>query len=294
MAELSELVGQVKAWQRMSSGHKQAWYAFCRKAGSQGYDPAHLDALTLQDFLSKAASGEIQPKGGMDSFSRSGGGESWGSGGISPWDAMAMMNMMFAKGVGKGKGNVAEYSDPAMAMMNMMLAKGGGKGKGKDVEFSDPKAELVSKVKDWQRLSVAHKQAWHSFCTQNGSADFDPARHDEFTLTTFLSKTMSGEIVVVPEAMGTSSFDGGANKAALVARVKAWQRMSFGHKTSWHTFCTQSGNKNFDPAHHEEYMLESFLSKTLSGEIQPEAGKGGGSLGFDSWGGLGSARVSPY
>mmetsp|Transcript_63919 Transcript_63919/g.140759 ORF Transcript_63919/g.140759 Transcript_63919/m.140759 type:complete len:88 (+) Transcript_63919:96-359(+) len=86
-----------------------------------------------------------------------------------------------------------------------------------------------------------------------------------------------------------------AELSELVGQVKAWQRMSFGHKSAWHTFCAQRGNTNFDPAHHEESMLEMFLSKTDSGEIQPEAGKGGkGSWGFDSWGGGGWARASPY
>jgi len=276
-------VGRVKSWQRMSDAHQNAWYIFCRKMGSEGYDPSRHDAMVLQTFLSKTESGEIQPvEPEAPLRRRAGGNPPAGSGGLM--QSIQPIQMFQPEG-GWGSGRWSPWTEQVMMeMINMWMGKGGGKGKGKGkaaVDPNDPMAQKVAQVKEWQRLSAAHKGLWHDFCIQNGSTDFDPARHDESTLQTFLNKTASGEIVVLPEAMGTTG-DGGTNKAALVARVKAWQRMSFGHKTAWHSFCTQNGSKNFDPAHYEEYVLESFLSKTASGEIQAEAGA------------CGSARVFPY
>lgn len=135
--EKEALVAQVKAYQRQSEGHKQAWYSFCGTQGTTNYDPNRHDEETLRLFITSTETGAITPDpnavatpswtpswtgGGADSwgcgkgcggdwFGGGGKGDGWGGkgckgtkgGGCDPWGMMAMQQAMMAQWMG-GKG----------------------------------------------------------------------------------------------------------------------------------------------------------------------------------------------
>merc|ERR1712146_791418 len=83
---MGALVERVKAWQRMSTSHKEAWYRFVQENSWEGnFDPNRHDEAVLQGFLSKADAGLIQltEPTGLGSTGRlpGKGGGGWGGGG---------------------------------------------------------------------------------------------------------------------------------------------------------------------------------------------------------------------
>merc|ERR1719240_343822 len=57
------LVSQVKAWQKMSQSHKEAWYRFVQeKTGETNFDPNRHDEVTLMEFVQMAEAGQIELK----------------------------------------------------------------------------------------------------------------------------------------------------------------------------------------------------------------------------------------
>jgi len=162
-----ELVNQVKAWQKMSESHKEAWYRFVQETtGEAKYDPNRHDEATLITFIQSADKGEIElrdPTGFGSSGRKKGkGGGSWG-------------------------------------------------GSGEDLSTAG-KEKLVNLVKGWQRTSSSHKEAWDNYVqTHTGQSNFDPNRHDEATLVTFLQMADSGQIAV-SDAKGKNGKGGGSGK----------------------------------------------------------------------------------
>ncbi|CAK0909737.1 unnamed protein product [Prorocentrum cordatum] len=47
---------------------------------------------------------------------------------------------------------------------------------------------LVQKIKAYQRMGQAQKEAWHTYCDMNLGGSRDPSRHDEATLQAFISQ----------------------------------------------------------------------------------------------------------
>jgi len=75
----ASLVERVKAWQRQSASHKEAWYRFVKQGGSDSYDPNRHDESVLLEFVQSAEAGQIElkePKGDSK-----GGGKGGGKGG---------------------------------------------------------------------------------------------------------------------------------------------------------------------------------------------------------------------
>merc|ERR1712129_244832 len=104
----TSLVNQVKAWQRMGTGHKEAWHAFVYERSSTNYDPSRHEDHVLQEFLDLANSGQLDTSGKSSAGSwgsSSGGWDNWGWGG---------------KG-GQGKASVSDA-------WSWMWKGGGGKG----------------------------------------------------------------------------------------------------------------------------------------------------------------------
>ncbi len=60
---------------------------------------------------------------------------------------------------------------------------------------------MVEQVKAWQRMGDGHRAGWYNFVLERGGTrDFDPKRHDESTLSEFLSLANSGQIDLTREA----------------------------------------------------------------------------------------------
>lgn len=137
-----DLVQKVKDWQRKGKGHKEAWYSFCRRNGSDKYDPSRHDAETLRDFIRGIESGDIQPKDDDGYGGSSGGGGSWGGGGAGGWGGYGGWGMPWMapmKGGGKGEWDM---------MMNMMYGGGAGYGGAGGSSGSDGEGK-EGKPGDW-------------------------------------------------------------------------------------------------------------------------------------------------
>lgn len=160
----------------------------------------------------------------------------------------------------------------------------------------------MQRVKTFQRSSEAHKQAWYAFCVQQGTSNYDPARHDLGALQHFLNAVESGELVV-DDASSYNGWEGGADFQDLVRQVKEFQRKSEGHKQAWYRFCGQQGTSNYDPSRHDVGALQQFVTSVRNGEISvdpkasqpthwPSSGKGKGEVhwgtGKNTWKGGGS------
>lgn len=66
----------------------------------------------------------------------------------------------------------------------------------------DGKADLVDRVKQWQRQGEGHKHAWWNWCKQQGTGDYDPNRHDATFLHQFLAACQSGEVQPADDSWG--------------------------------------------------------------------------------------------
>mmetsp|Transcript_26245 Transcript_26245/g.74653 ORF Transcript_26245/g.74653 Transcript_26245/m.74653 type:complete len:230 (+) Transcript_26245:67-756(+) len=127
------LVNAVKAFQRQSEGHKEAWYHFVQERGTTNFDPNRHDEGLLQEFVAAAADGQIEIPTVTASSKGSGkgwgGGDSWGKG-SSSWGGKAGGGKGGDWGGGKGAWGA---SDPWTAMMSAMMEwfSSGGKSWGK-------------------------------------------------------------------------------------------------------------------------------------------------------------------
>uniref|UniRef100_A0A7S4SJ12 RanBP2-type domain-containing protein n=1 Tax=Alexandrium monilatum TaxID=311494 RepID=A0A7S4SJ12_9DINO len=142
------LVQRVKDWQRRGDGHKQAWYSFCRKNGSDKYDPGRHDAETLRKFLDGIESGSITaredvstggscnpaPASAAPGAGAPGAPPLWGStqmgmaGGWGGWGGWSMNWMPPMKGCGRGERGATPWD--MMHMMNPMWMNGAKPGPG--------------------------------------------------------------------------------------------------------------------------------------------------------------------
>jgi len=61
-----------------------------------------------------------------------------------------------------------------------------------DKHDTPQKLELVEKVKAIQKSSPVAKQMWYDYCEAHGNINYDPARHEETYLATFIEKMEKG------------------------------------------------------------------------------------------------------
>lgn len=146
----------IKTGQKISGPWKEAWQAFCQTRGTKFYDPARCEEGMIREFVDYVgqcvlANLDAEGNGGSD-----------------------------AGDYGYGKRKPIEDSPGPTAKR----AKGkGGYGYGGDPH----KAELVERVKDYQRRDEASKKQWWEFTDQNYNGIRDPARHDINVLEEFLN-----------------------------------------------------------------------------------------------------------
>jgi len=110
------------------------------------------------------------------------------------------------------------------------------------------KGELVNKIKAFQRSSEENKQAWWDFADSHESGKRDPALYDPDVLQNFLAEH------------GIQGVQGSAaQKAALVAKIKNFQKSGESQKQTWWAYCDTHGGKKRDPKLHEINFLEAFI-----------------------------------
>jgi len=155
--EGKELVQYIKQGKRKSPAWKQVWemYADTRMVdGRPKHDPAAHTPDFLEGFFEFVANMAVG-SGAMMS------GNMGGMGGMVGMDAYGGMGGFGGMGFGE--------SAP-----KMMKA-------GSD-------SQLVQKIKNYQRMGQAQKEAWHTYCDTSLGGSRDPSRHDEAALQTFISQ----------------------------------------------------------------------------------------------------------
>jgi len=142
-----------KEGQRKSHNWKTAWAAYCQIYGGGTSDPNKHEVtflVSFLDFLGQQGYNALAPAAGAAAVS-------------SP-PAKRVRTGEPALGSTSG----SRFSSPLPA------ATGGG----------DP--ALVQRIKNYQRMGQAHKEAWWSFCETNLGGVRDPARHDSNALQSFI------------------------------------------------------------------------------------------------------------
>lgn len=146
----NQLVELIKAGQKQSPSWKNAWHSYCTSYGTGKFDPNHYDSAFITSFIEYVGAQALASLG-MPPES--------GGGGVKrgPFEGMAL---------------------PAAKRMAM----GGGIG-------DDPqKAELVARVKEYQRSGQEAKEAWGTYCDSMLGGVRDPNRHDTEQLQMFLAE----------------------------------------------------------------------------------------------------------
>lgn len=145
--------------------------------------------------------------------------------------------------------------------------------------------DLVEKVKSLQRSDPNLKNAWWEYCDTNYEGVKDPARHDDESLSNFLSfhdpsgapaaaparkplpqGPRKGAAAAVPfgggkgpaPAMMMQAMGGGASEE-LVNFIKVGQRLSHPFKDAWKSYCATEGGGANDPNRHDDAYIRRFI-----------------------------------
>lgn len=280
MAGKAGMVEQIKGMQRSDPYGRQTWWDYCEAHLGGVKDPNRHDENTLATFLSLYSSGGIPPseprpetmgkgRGGCGGW---GGGGMGGMGGMG-YDMMGGGGSWNAMMGGGGGGNFA----------------GGGFGGGAGASLGDF-------VKTGQRQSKHWTNAWQTYCALYGGGVNDPSKHDDSFTKSFieyvgeiaangLSALASSQGINLEEVVGQSAgtkrplgataaaapastpakqgrfdMDNGAQKQALVDKVKGLQRSNMAAKESWWMYCDQQCSGMRDPMRHDVNSLEAWLA----------------------------------
>jgi len=274
MSDLAALVAQVKSIQRSDAEAKQVWWDYCDTHLGGVKDPSRHDASVLSDFISGYNSGQYTA----------------GTQYTGSTTAAKVPQRRPAAPVATAYSYPAPTWDytAATAYPSAWSAAGGGGGGGLD-EF----------VKTGQRRSQHWKAAWQAYCALYGTGYNDPAKYDEsFTVgfIDYVGQLVSADLQAqaaeqgvaldgasaggqkrpwsgAPQqppakrmavSSGAAKAAGGAavdpEKAALVDKVKAFQRTGTEAKNAWWAFCDEHNQGVKDPIRHDKESLEQFLA----------------------------------
>jgi hypothetical protein len=222
--EGGELVKFIKLGQRKSQGWKAAWEAYCaerpKNNGRPEHDPAKHDSSFLEgffDFIGRAyystsMMGSSMGYGGAGmgmGMGMSAPPAKRGYGGMGTTTGDPMRDQLIAKiKAFQRTGEAAKQTwhtfcdtslggmyDPSRhdaATLQMFIDSNGindipmggmGGGGGGGVGANHP---LVMRIKNYQRQGEAQKQAWHTYCDTSLGGKYDPSRHEESALNTFI------------------------------------------------------------------------------------------------------------
>ena len=268
MAGKAGLVEQIKGMQRSDPVGRQTWWDYCEMHLGGVKDPNRHDEATLATFVNLYNSGGIVPsEPRMDGKGGKGCG-GWGGMGYDGYDMMGMM--------GGGSWD--------------MMGGGGGCGYG-----GSAPASLGDFVKTGQRQSKHWTNAWQTYCALYGGGVVDPSKHEDSFTKSFIeyvgeiaanglsalasSQGINLEEVVAqsggtkrpaggaeasfggtPAKQGRFDMDNGAEKAALVDKVKQLQRSNMSAKENWWIYCDQQYGGMRDPMRHDVNSLEAWLA----------------------------------
>lgn len=169
----------IKAGQRLCHKFKDLWGEYCNVYGNNGYrDPKFYNEEFVANFLESLVTCALPVfnQGGMGVAAPS-------QPGFGPMGNSNNMGMM-------------KRSSPYGGCGGGMQGKGSGKGSwacgmgmGMGMDGGDEdKAQLVERIKCYQRESDVNKQTWWSYCKENLHDIRDPNRHTPDILQTFVDQ----------------------------------------------------------------------------------------------------------
>jgi len=238
-----------KEGQSKSSNWKCAWWAYCQTYGGGVNDPMKHETNFLSGFL------DFVGQQGALALSVSG---------TAPVPKGSAADPAAKR---------AKLAVDSSALVSLGVASGFGQpAPAPDAE----KADLITRVKDYQRQGEAQKTEWGVFCDTHLGGIRDPARHDANVLQQFLLQSPqlqlpSTQVVTEPPPppaplvvlpMITNSRDGSSGdpvKDEFVSKIKAFQRTSEENKSAWGAFCDANLGGIRDPNRHEASVLAQFV-----------------------------------
>lgn len=218
----------VKQMQRKSEPFKTCWALYCQQKGAP-HDPCQHDPQYIMAFLDGMSKSCVGMGGCMRGRLRG-----------STGGGRGMDDMMYGGRMGCG-GPLAKR----------MKTESSG-----DVVHD----QYVDSIKAYQKTGQAEKEAWETYCDNFLNGMRDPAKHDRATLEEFIDSYGVPKTPLGGCRGGSSShYVPGTDreKDALIARVKAFQRMGNEQKEAWHVFCGPTR----DPARHTSENLQTFCDQ---------------------------------
>jgi len=298
----ASLVEQIKKLQRSSPEAKQAWWDFCDTQLGGVKDPSRHEAPVLSEFvqgyqegnfggsLARAPSqqprrappsgrgyyGTYAPAWGSDGWGCGWGGGGYGGGGYggagfggpSQWGAAGHGNVL-ADFIKTGQRNSAHwkkawqtycaaygtsYNDPARCDESFIVG------------FIDYAGQLITSELGGQDdgpseapTSVLSRK--RPIGVVGASAGFPPAKRGCGGGWEAWDGAGGGR-----GAYSVGGIPSGAEKAALVDKIKALQRSSPEAKSAWWSYCDEHLGGIKDPMRHEEESLQTFLQQYSQGD----------------------------
>jgi len=289
-SDVETLSDAFKAMQKRHRNFKNLWSAYCERLGGRKMDPkVHTTdfLLTFVESLADQAAGGggggVAPAMRVMSVP---GGMSVPRSVPMPTMAMTPTKTMIVPGV-----SMAAATAPPAKMMRTTTGAGVATSMGAPV--STKKANLVERVKSFQRGSTEQKEFWVEYATTYLGGVLDPNRHDEFTLEEFCTNHDVPEAETpastprAPAAAGGGA--GAAAKNVLVERIKQFGRSGQENKELWTGYCTQFLGGKFDPAKHDASILSEFCSNHGVPELEGSGAATGGPIMPAAAGGAGGA-----
>jgi len=206
------MVDVLKQMQRSDPVAKEQWHAYVEAYGNNIRDPAKHDISFIESFVTQYQAGaRLESTAGKELVEYIKQGKRKSPAWKQIWEMYADTRMVdgrpkhdpaahpsdFLEGFFEFIGNMAVGSGAVMGGGLGGMGSFGGMGGYGGMGFGEsaPKMlktgsdnPLVQRIKSYQRMGQAQKDAWHTYCDTNLGGSRDPARHDEAALQTFISQ----------------------------------------------------------------------------------------------------------
>jgi len=245
----SQLVDEVKTWQKGSRQNDDVWRAMCDARGDGQYDPSHYDSKFLESalaFFSTEHSFLIDQVKQLQRSSR------------KCSEVWSQFCDALGDSVYDPKSHNENFLRQAVLYMERpaALSQGGGRSSGPSSDG------IVAQVKEWQRQSKANNEEWTAYCDTFGEGICDPGKHSSGFLRAALRDLGIGSQSRLGNGKGGGKGGGGSssNAGPLTETVRSLQRSSPQAGKAWRKHCDMHGNAGvYDPAAYPAQFLKDYI-----------------------------------
>jgi len=204
------MVDQIKTMQRQDPVANEQWYAYCEAYGNNIRDPSKHDVSFIQSFITQYNSGaRLEFKEGKELARMIKMGQKKSQAWKTCWEMYANnkpidgkpkhdpslhdLNFLegffdFVGGMAAGMSSMGGMGGMGMGMMGMGMEPPNKKMRMGGAPQANANSPTVQRIKDYQRMGQAQKEAWHTYCDTNLGGNRDPARHEEAVLQGFCAQ----------------------------------------------------------------------------------------------------------